>query len=241
LQARDQNVAAGKTLLERELSRLGLPQVDFDKLAEKANMKTAEDMFAALGAGDLRLAQLVNLAQQLVEPERGNEQLELIPRKATGYKPGKRGDIQIQGVGNLMTQMAGCCQPLPGDAIVGYITQGRGVSIHRQDCASVLQLAGREPERIIQVSWGPVPVLTYPVDIIIRAYDRSGLLRDVSQVLLNERINVLAVNTRSNKEDNTALMSLTIEIPGLDALGRLLGRISQLPNIIETRRNRTPG
>ncbi|MCK9797541.1 GTP diphosphokinase [Pseudomonas sp. MAFF 302030] len=240
LQARDQNVAAGKTLLERELNRLGLPQVDFDKLAEKANMKTAEDMFAALGAGDLRLAQLVNLAQQLVEPERGNEQLELIPRKAAGYKPGKRGDIQIQGVGNLMTQMAGCCQPLPGDAIVGYITQGRGVSIHRQDCASVLQLGGREPERIIQVSWGPVPVLTYPVDIIIRAYDRSGLLRDVSQVLLNERINVLAVNTRSNKEDNTALMSLTIEIPGLDALGRLLGRISQLPNIIETRRNRTP-
>jgi len=240
LQARDQNVAAGKSLLERELARLGLPQVDFDKLAEKANMKIAEDMFAALGAGDLRLAQLVNLAQQLVEPERGNEQLELIPRKATGYKPGKRGDIQIQGVGNLMTQMAGCCQPLPGDAIVGYITQGRGVSIHRQDCASVLQLGGREPERIIQVSWGPVPVLTYPVDIIIRAYDRSGLLRDVSQVLLNERINVLAVNTRSNKEDNTALMSLTIEIPGLDALGRLLGRISQLPNIIETRRNRTP-
>jgi GTP pyrophosphokinase len=240
LQARDQNVAAGKTLLERELARLGLPQVDFDKLAEKANMKIAEDMFAALGAGDLRLAQLVNLAQQLVEPERGSEQLELIPRKATGYKPGKRGDIQIQGVGNLMTQMPGCCQPLPGDAIVGYITQGRGVSIHRQDCASVLQLGGREPERIIQVSWGPVPVLTYPVDIVIRAYDRSGLLRDVSQVLLNERINVLAVNTRSNKEDNTALMSLTIEIPGLDALGRLLGRISQLPNIIETRRNRTP-
>ncbi|MDY7561469.1 GTP diphosphokinase [Pseudomonas sp. 10B1] len=240
LQARDQNVAAGKTLLERELARLALPQVDFDKLAEKANLKIADDMFAALGAGDLRLAQLVNLAQQLVEPERGNEQIELIPRKATGYKPGKRGDIQIQGVGNLMTQMAGCCQPLPGDAIVGYITQGRGVSIHRQDCASVLQLGGREPERIIQVSWGPVPVLTYPVDIVIRAYDRSGLLRDVSQVLLNERINVLAVNTRSNKEDNTALMSLTIEIPGLDALGRLLGRISQLPNIIETRRNRTP-
>ncbi|RRV06932.1 GTP diphosphokinase [Pseudomonas sp. v388] len=239
LQARDQNVAAGKSLLERELARVALPQVDFDKLADKANYKTAEDLFAALGAGDLRLTQLVNLAQQQVEPDRLNE-VELIPRKATGYKPGKRGDIQIQGVGNLMTQIAGCCQPLPGDAIVGYITQGRGVTIHRQDCASVLQLGGREPERIIQVSWGPVPVLTYPVDIIIRAYDRSGLLRDVTQVLLNERINVLAVNTRSNKEDNTALMSLTIEIPGLEALGRLLGRISQLPNIIETRRNRTP-
>ena len=240
LQARDQNVAAGKTLLERELSRLGLPQVDFDKLAEKANMRTAEDMHAALGAGDLRLAHVVNCAQQLVEPERGSsEQLELIPRRVAGqHKPGKRGDVQIQGVGNLLTQMAGCCQPLPGDPIVGYITLGRGVSIHRQDCASALQLAGREPERMIQVSWGPVPVQTYPVDIVIKAYDRSGLLRDVSQVLLNERINVLAVNTRSNKEDNTASMLLTIEIPGLDALGRLLARISQLPNIIEARRNR---
>ncbi|BCD84257.1 GTP pyrophosphokinase [Pseudomonas solani] len=240
LQARDQNVAAGKAMLERELARLALPPVDFEKLAEKCNLRTAEDMHAALGAGDLRLAHVVNCAQQLVEPERGaSEQLELIPRRATGqYKPGKRGDIQIQGVGNLMTQMAGCCQPLPGDPIVGYITLGRGVSIHRQDCASALQLAGREPERMIQVSWGPVPVQTYPVDIVIRAYDRSGLLRDVSQVLLNERINVLAVNTRSNKEDNTASMLLTIEIPGLDALGRLLARISQLPNIIEARRNR---
>jgi GTP pyrophosphokinase len=241
LQARDQNVAAGKTMLERELARLALGQVDYQRLAEKANLKTAEDMYAALGAGDLRLAHLVNLAQQLVEPDRDYGQLELIPRRVTGTpKPGKRGDIQIQGVGNLLTQMAGCCQPLPGDPIVGYITVGRGVSIHRQDCAAVLQLAGREPERIIQVSWGPVPVQTYPVDIIIRAYDRSGLLRDVSQMLLNEKINVLAVNTHSNKEDNTALMSLTIEIPGLDSLGRLLGRIAQLPNIIEAKRQRAP-
>ncbi|KRW59653.1 GTP diphosphokinase [Pseudomonas sp. TTU2014-080ASC] len=238
LQDRDLNVMAGRTLLERELTRLALNSVDYDKLAEKANLKTAEDLFAALGAGDVRQAHVINLAQQLVEPERSTEQLELIPRKAQGYRPGKRGDIQIQGVGNLLTQIAGCCQPLPGDPIVGYITLGRGVSIHRQDCASALQLSAREPERIIQVSWGPVPVQTYPVDISIRAYDRSGLLRDVSQVLLNEKINVLAVNTSSNKDDNTASMSITVEIPGLDALGRLLGRISQLPNIIEVRRTR---
>ncbi|TXH92486.1 MAG: GTP diphosphokinase [Pseudomonas sp.] len=238
LQDREQNVAAGKAMLERDLARLALPPVDFAKLADKCNLKTTEDMYAALGAGDLRLAHALNMAQQLVEPERASEQLELIPRRAGTPRPGRRGDIQIQGVGNLLTQMAGCCQPLPGDPIVGYITLGRGVSIHRQDCAAVLQLAGREPERMIQVSWGPVPVQTYPVDIVIRAYDRSGLLRDVSQVLLNERINVLAVNTRSNKEDNTASMQLTIEIPGLDALSRLLSRISQLPNIIEVRRNR---
>ncbi|MBZ9665053.1 GTP diphosphokinase [Pseudomonas sp. LMG 31766] len=238
LQDRDQNVAAGKQLLERELARLALVGADFDKLAEKANLKTAEDLFAALGAGDVRLAHAVNLAQQLLEPERGNEQLELIPRKAQGFKPGKRGDIQIQGVGNLLTQMAGCCQPLPGDPIVGYITLGRGVTIHRQDCPTALQQTAREPERMIQVSWGPVPVQTYPVEIVIKAYDRSGLLRDVTQVLLNEKLNVLAVNTRSNKEDNTASMSITVEIPGLDALGRLLARIGQLPNIIEARRHR---
>ena len=237
LQDREQNVAAGKALLERDLSRLALSAVDYVKLAEKCNLKSVEDMYAALGASDLRLAHVVNLAQQLVEPER--EQLELIPRKSPGIRPGKRDDIQIEGVGNLLTQMAGCCQPLPGDPIVGYITVGRGVSIHRQDCASVLQLAGREPERIIQVNWGPVPVQTYPVDIAITAYDRSGLLRDVSQVLLNERINVLAVNTRSNREENTATMLLTIEIPGLNLLSRLLARISQLPNIIEVRRNRS--
>ncbi|KUM44581.1 GTP diphosphokinase [Pseudomonas sp. EpS/L25] len=236
-QARDQNVAAGKAMIERELGRLALPPVDFDKLAEKVNYKGAEDMLAALGAGDLRLAHVMHAAQQLVEPDKGQDTLDLIPRKPTN-KPGKRGDVQIQGVGNLLTQIAGCCQPLPGDPIVGYITLGRGVTIHRQDCANALQLASREPERTIQVSWGPVPVQTYPVDILIKAFDRSGLLRDVSQILLNERINVLAVNTRSNREENTANMLLTIEIPGLDALGRLLGRISQLPNIIEARRNR---
>ncbi len=174
LQARDQNVAAGKALIERELSRLALPPVDFDRLAEKANVRTAEDMFAALGAGDLRLAHLVNYAQQLVEPDRDSEQLELIPRKPSKIGHGKRGDVQIQGVGNLLTQMAGCCQPLPGDPIVGYITLGRGVTIHRQDCATALQLAGREPERMIQVSWGrsrfaPIRWISRSVPMIVPA------------------------------------------------------------------------
>ena len=236
-QDREQNVAAGKQMLERELARLAMPPVDFNKLAEKCNLKSAEDLYAALGAGDLRLAPTVNQAQQLVEPDRSSEQLELIPRKPSS-RPGRHDDVQILGVGNLLTQMAGCCQPLPGDPIIGYITVGRGVTIHRQDCPTALQLVEREAHRMIQVSWGSTPVQTYPVDILVRAYDRSGLLRDVSQVLLNEKINVLAVNTRSNKEDNTAAMRLTIEIPGLEALGRLLARISQLPNVIETRRER---
>ncbi|CAD5376355.1 (p)ppGpp synthetase I/GTP pyrophosphokinase [Pseudomonas sp. OF001] len=238
-QARDQNVIAGKNYLERELVRLALTAVDPERLAEKCNLKTAEDLYAALGAGDLRLSQVVNAAQQLVEPERSFEVVDLIGRRGPSGPRGGRDEIQILGVGNLLTQMAGCCQPVPGEPIVGYITQGRGVSIHRQDCPSALQLREREPERIIQVSWGQAPAKTYPVDIQIRAYDRSGLLRDVSQMLLNEKINVLAVNTQSDKSDNTANMRLTIEIPGMEALGRLLARISQLPNIIEARRSRS--
>lgn len=237
LQDRDQNIVAGKAMLERELSRLALRLPNLNALIEKANVKSADDLFAGLGAGDLRLNHIVNLATQLNEPSDNTiEQLELIQRRPSrmGNNPG---EIQIQGVGNLMTQMANCCHPVPGDPVIGYITIGRGVTIHRQDCPNALQLASKEPERMIQVDWGIAPAHTYPVDIHIKAYDRSGLLRDISQVLLNEKVNTLAMNTLSNKENNTATMKITIEITSLDALGRLLGRISQLPNIIEVMRS----
>lgn len=237
LQDRDQNIVAGKAMLERELSRLALRLPNLNALIEKANVKSVDDLFAGLGAGDLRLNHIVNLANQLSESNDNTiEQLELIQRRPS--KMGNNsGEIQIQGVGNLMTQMANCCHPVPGDPVIGYITIGRGVTIHRQDCPNALQLASKEPERMIQVDWGIAPAHTYPVDIHIKAYDRSGLLRDISQVLLNEKVNTLAMNTLSNKENNTATMKITIEITSLDALGRLLGRISQLPNIIEVMRS----
>lgn len=239
LQDRDQNVLAGKQMLERELNRLAIGPVNYDKLAERSKLKSSEDLFAALGAGDLRLAQAVGLAQQLLEPQqRRDQQLDLIPRKPTQRSAAAGDEVRIEGVGNLLTQMAGCCQPVPGEPIIGYITVGRGVTIHRQDCSTALQLSSREPERMIQVSWGTEVVETYPVDILIRAYDRSGLLSDVSQVLLNEKMNIVALHTSTIKEDNIATINLTVEVPGLDALGRLLGRISQLSNIIEVRRQR---
>jgi len=239
LQAREQNVAAGKALLERELSRLALSKVDYEQLAVKANLKNAEDLFAALGAGDLRLNHLLSLAQQLLEPRR-HPPLELLGAKRHNAQTRtiRADDIHIEGVGNLLTQMAGCCQPLPGDAIIGYITQGRGVSIHRQDCTELLHLAEREPQRIIAVNWGRAQPKTWPVDILIRAWDRPGLIRDISQILLNEKINVLGINTQTSSDDGTADMALKLEVPSLDALGRLLSRIAQLPNIIEARRQR---
>ena len=235
-QAREQNVQAGKLMLERELTRLALNGADYAQLIDRLHIRSQEDLFAAVGAGDIRLAHVANVAQQLVEPDRHSEQLELIPRRPTRQEP--RSDITIQGVGNLMTQLAGCCQPVPGDPIIGYITLGRGVTVHRADCINATLLQDQESDRLIEVSWGKAPVQTYPVEIYIKAYDRAGLLRDVSQLLANEKLNVLEVSTRTNRDDNSAVMLLTVEIPSLDMLGRLLGRINQLPNVIETRRNR---
>ncbi|MFA5676853.1 MAG: GTP diphosphokinase [Pseudomonas sp.] len=235
-QAREQNVHAGKVMLERELTRMALTGADYAQLIERLGIRSQEDLFAALGSGDIRLAHVVNIAHQLVEPDRQSEQLELIPRRPS--KLGRRGDVHIQGVGNLLTQLAGCCQPVPGDPIIGYITVGRGVTVHRADCAVAMQLQDRESERLIEVNWGGAPVQTYPVEIFIRAYDRAGLLRDVSQLLANEKINVLEASTRTNRDDNYASMMLTLEIPNLHLLGRLLTRIGQLPNVIEARRNR---
>ena len=235
-QAREQNVQAGKVMLERELARMALTGTDYAQLIERLGIRSQEDLFAALGSGDIRLNHVVNVAHQLVEPDRHAEQLELIPRRQ--QKSGRRGDVHIQGVGNLLTQLAGCCQPVPGDPIIGYITVGRGVTVHRADCATALQLQDRESERLIEVSWGGEPVQTYPVEIFIKAYDRSGLLRDVSQLLANEKINVLEASSRTNRDDNYASMMLTLEVPNLHLLGRLLTRIGQLPNVIEARRNR---
>jgi GTP pyrophosphokinase len=132
--------------------------------------------------------------------------------------------------------MARCCKPVPGDAIMGYITRGRGVTIHRRDCPNVLEYQRRENERLIEVEWGGQTRSTYPVDVYIKAYDRHGLLRDITSLLANDRINVTAVNTLSDKEGNTADMTLTLEINGLDQLGRVLDQINQLPNVIEVHR-----
>ena len=223
-------------MLDRELTRLALNGADYAHLIDKLGIRSQEDLFAAVGSGDVRLMHVVNVAQQLIEPDRHSEQLELIPRRAT--KPARRGDVFIQGVGNLLTQLAGCCQPVPGDPIIGYITLGRGVTVHRADCATAMQLQDRDSDRLIEVSWGGEPIQTYPVEIYIKAYDRSGLLRDVSQMLANDKINVLEVSTRTNKDDNYAAMLLTVEVPNINMLGRLLARISQLPNVMEARRNR---
>ena len=227
IQSREENIDAGRHLLEREFKRLALTSVDYQRIARKVQCPTVEDMYAAVGAGDLASAQVLNAAQGLVE-SRPEPQLRLARVGSASY----RGQVQVRGVGNLLTHMAGCCKPLPGDAITGFITQGRGVSIHRSDCGRLVKLQESSPERVIEVEWGAVPSENYEVDVAIEAYDRQGLLRDITGLFANARLNVLSINTQTNRKRNTATMRLRVEVPNLGALSKLLERINRLKNVV---------
>lgn len=238
LQARDQNIDEGRQLVLRELDRLDLVNEPLTDVAKDMNMKSVDDMFAAVGAGDLRVGQIVHNVLKRADTGNSQQELPLARKPEHSERHAKADDIYIEGVGNLLTQLAQCCQPVPGDDIRGYITVGRGVTVHRSDCDNLLHLEAVEPQRLLQVSWGNKPNSTYPVDMLIQAYDRTGLLRDVSSVLANERINVLSVNTQSNQGENTANMQLTVEVESLERFARLMSKIAQLPNVISARRVR---
>jgi len=228
--AREENIDAGRHLLEREFRRLALTSVDYQRIAKKVQLATVEDMYAAVGSGELSSSQVLNAAQGLVD-SRPEPQLKLA-RPGSSY----RGQVQVRGVGNLLTHMAGCCKPLPGDAIIGFITQGRGVSIHRTDCGRLLNLQEGAPQRVIEVEWGLSPTDNYEVDVAIEAYDRQGLLRDITGLFANARLNVMSINTQTNKKRNTATMRLRVEVPNLGALSKLLERINRLNNVVSATR-----
>lgn len=238
LQAKDTNQEEGRLLLMRELDRLDLARVPLSEVATAMNMKNAEDLFAAIGAGDIRLGQVVSYISRQTDIKQPQQELPLLK---TATAPSKNDDISIRGVGHLLTQIAQCCKPVPGDDISGYVTLGRGVSVHRQDCENVMHHARTEPQRILEVSWGGKVSQMYPVDIDINAYDRTGLLRDVSLILADSSVNVVAVNTKSEKKDHLAHMQITIEIDSLSKLGRVLNKLNQLPNVLSVRRSRSYG
>ena len=224
---REDNIDAGRHLLEREFKRLALTSIDYKRVAKKVQINTIDELYAAVGAGEISSSQVLNAAHDLVEslPE---PVLKLKKAGASSY----RNPVQVRGVGNLLSQLAGCCKPLPGDAIAGFITQGRGVSVHREDCSRFINLQSTSPERIVDVEWGDAPSTEYKVDIAISAYDRKGLLRDISELLANARINVLSITTDTNKKTHTSTMRLTAEVPSIGFLSKLLERINRLHNVI---------
>lgn len=230
----DMNVAAGRTALDRELHRLGIGNFKWEQLAERLHYPNVSDMLAAIGNGDLSTAQLAGAANDLSAPSSP----EFVTAKPTRSTEAEEKGLRIEGVGNLLSHIAQCCRPVPQDPIVGYITRGRGVTIHRRDCPNLLRLAATERERLLEVDWGGAQTAVYPVEVEILAYDRSGLLRDITTSLANEKINVIGVNTYTDKTDYAAHMHLTLEIRDIGELSRVLSRIGQLPNVIEVKRKK---
>jgi GTP pyrophosphokinase len=236
-QALERNLAEGRAVLEKELRRFSVADLPLEQLAAQFGFDHLDAFLLAIGRGDINTSQIVRaLQKQVVPPPAAEEEALPISAPAAVKPSGGDGGIHIRGVGNLLTTMARCCKPAPGDAVVGYITQGRGVTIHRSDCRNILNMVPEKRVRLIEVEWTSRQRQTYPVDIEILAFDRQGLLRDVTSILSNEKINVLSVNTLTNKQDYSVRMQLTLEIANIDELSRVLGRIGQLSNVTEARR-----
>jgi len=233
MQDYDKNLAEGHEILDKELKGLGVKNVRMQDIVNSFNFKRLDDLLAALGRGDIKLGQILHrlAPSQEVEPD-----IQTLVKPQ--HKPEVTGsDLRIEGVGDLLTSMARCCQPVPGDDVIGYITIGRGVSVHRQDCPNIIHSTDRQKQRFLHVTWGASTRDHYVVDILIQAFDRPGLLRDITSLLANEKAHVYALQTNSNKQENTAFLTLTVEIDGLQNLSRLLSKIEQVPNVLQAKRH----
>ncbi len=229
----DENLADGLEIFQRELKRFGISEPDRACLAARYNYKRFDDLLAGIGRGDVTPGQLAAALQD----ELPEKPLAPLPRPRRPVAPRREGEVRISGVGNLLTQIAGCCKPVPPEPIVGFITQGRGVSIHRSDCANVLRLGSAERARVMEVDWDTTGRDTYPVNVQLAAYDRPGLLRDITTVVANEKVNVAALTSDVDGREQMAHVRLTVEVTDLAELSRVMDRLSHLANVVEVRRS----
>jgi len=227
---RDKNLSAGKEILDNELQKLELTYKDLDPAIKRFNFRELDDLMVAIGAGDIRLNQMLNFITDRTEHEPVIRFKS--PSKVTGYKNG----IVVDGVGSLMSHVARCCRPVPGDEIIGYITQGRGIAVHREDCDSFSNLKNKHPERVISVSWSDDISSSYALTIRIEASDRSGLIRDISSALANEKVNVLNMNVNTVDSTQTAIFVMQIEVHDLQGTNKVLSKLHQIEGVHSAKR-----
>jgi GTP pyrophosphokinase len=231
---RDENIAHGKESLERELRRLArtsLGAVGADRLVEVSrqyNFDNVDDFYAAVGYGAIGPQQVV---MRLGVVDDGQTAL---PTVAPQTIPPRTGGVRVKGVGDLLVRFAKCCHPIPGDPIVGFITRGKGVTVHLQSCPTVMN--EREVSRLIEVEWESAPAETYPIAIRIEAYDRTGLLNDITQVVAENKVNILAASVHVNP-DHTAVVTATLQVSSVAQLARVMGRIEQAKDVISVQRD----
>jgi guanosine-3',5'-bis(diphosphate) 3'-pyrophosphohydrolase len=226
-QERTENIAQGRDLLDKELRRLGLDQRPFDEIAKLFKYQSLDNFLAAVGSGDVSTQQIaVKLATMTDQPLMFSDAV-LPPASVVG--------IQVNGVGDLLTRLAQCCKPVPGDPIIGYITRGTGITVHRQDCPNVKNIA--DSERLTEVQWGAARE-AYPVNIRLEAFDRPGFLRDVAAIVADEGISMSAVHV-STHDDNTATLQATLQISRIEQLRNILTKLENLRDVLEARREKS--
>lgn len=236
---RESHIEKGRELLEKEIAKQGLKQADFlqtDRLLEagkKFNLNRLDDIYAAVGDGSLTAQQIITKIKDKYLPKEEQEVPELT---TSGAKAKSSEGISIKGVGDVMVRLALCCNPIPGDAIVGYITRGRGVSIHRTDCPNVIHYRSTEPHRIVEeLNWDAQPRVPYRVVIEVEAIDRPRLATDIMTVVADTKININAVNARAVSR-NLALVDLKIEVNSMEQLNHVMEKIKRVKDVLEVRR-----
>jgi GTP pyrophosphokinase len=237
-QDRDENVTAGRGILERELDRLGVENLTYQDLAGLFKIASQDDFLCQIGTGDISTVDVVEEVLKLGRVEEPPKTLveEKLPTQEAPQRPATVSDgVTVQGTGNMLTVLARCCNPMPPDEIIGFVTRGRGVSVHRRDCPNVLNLSH---ERLLRVGWGPATPSALRVKIRVKAWDRSGLLRDIADVLEEEKINMLDASAVTARQDSQALITATLELRDAEQLSRVLSRIDRLPNVLDVRRQK---
>lgn len=225
----EQNLSQGRSALERELQRLGITELNFEKLARELGFKIPDEMFIALGNGDLSISKVIKQFSQDEEVQ------DILAVNATPTETTSTDVVEVVGLKGMLSNMARCCNPMPGDQIVGFVTRGRGATIHRQDCPNILK--SKDRERLLQVGWGHVE-RTFPIPVKVKAYDRQGLMGDISTLLADENVNIVNVSVNVNR--SIADLRLIIEVRDFTQLSRILTRIENLPNVMEAHRT-NPG
>ncbi len=234
-QNESQNKAEGRALFDREIQRLGVASPPIPELLAELKLPGTDALHEALGLGEVSPAQMAGAIQRILHARDARPE-HFVRAKAPAAV--REPEIEVQGIGDLLSSYARCCKPVPPEAIVGYITVGKGVSIHAQSCANVARLSVKSPARILAVAWGKMGSNEFPVDIEVQAFDRRGLVRDVSAALADDKISIQGMNTVTDKRDNLAHMKISISITGLPQLSQLLARIAQVPNVISARRKK---
>lgn len=243
-QSREKNLEAGREILEQELTKIGATLKDAEQYGLKRfNMNTPDELYVGVGSGDLRINQIINHINALVnkptaeeEDQQALEKLQEAENKAPVQSRPKKDAVVVEGVDNLMTHLARCCQPIPGDEIAGYITQGRGISVHRADCEQLEELRHHAPERIIDTVWGSGFVGSYILTVRVEAMERGGLLKDITTLFANEKIKVTSMKSRVDYRKQLSIMDFDLEVTNIEVLQRVSKRVEQIKDVMSVKR-----